>query len=200
MGAPAAFLDLSDAPVVPSAAPGTPFVYVVREPWILDNRYFACSQQHNSRRCLASITKSLAVLSSGLVLKARTAQSVHLHSSEQDWKETSYAFAMQDNVPWTQGSDVSYAAGCRRNTYNLRSKAPGRSRTTYTNGTPASADAADGTTGASERSRNAAGAPIWFKVLCLALRRRSWSLSSPSVLSVVCILSRRVAPRWPIAK
>ena len=64
---------------------------------------------------------------------------------------------------------------------------------------PASADAADGTTGASERSRNAAGAPMWFKVLCLTLRRRSWSLSSPSVLSVVCILSRRVAPRWPKA-
>ena len=34
---------------------------------------------------------------------------------------------------------------------------PGRSRTTYTNGIPASADVADGTTGASARSRNAAG-------------------------------------------
>ena len=107
MGAPAAFLDLSDAPVVPSAASaesGTPFVYVVRErpgPLILDYRYFACSQQHKSRRCLASITKSLAVLSSGLVLKAQTADSVHLHSSQQDWKETSYAFALQDKVPWT---------------------------------------------------------------------------------------------------
>ncbi|KAL3132080.1 hypothetical protein ABBQ32_008690 [Trebouxia sp. C0010 RCD-2024] len=43
--------------------------------------------------------------------------------------------------------------------YNLRSQPSGRSRTTYTSGVPAAA-AADGSTGASARSRNSAGVPM----------------------------------------
>ena len=93
---------------------------------------------------------------------------------------------------------MSYAAGCRRNTYNLRSKAPGRSRTTYTNEVPASADAADGTR-AHQKDQGTLLVRPYGPRYYLALRRRSWSLSSPSVLSVVYILSRRVAPRWPKA-